>query len=44
MGEQTVFQFSIDGRTIGNGAVGELTKELADRYRAHASTHGTPVV
>jgi branched-chain amino acid aminotransferase len=35
---------AIDGRTIGSGAVGELTKELADRYRAYASTHGTPVV
>ena len=34
----------IDGRRIGNGEVGELTRKLADRYRSHASTHGTPVV
>jgi branched-chain amino acid aminotransferase len=34
----------IDGRRIGHGEVGELTRKLADLYRSHASTHGTPVV
>jgi len=34
----------IDGRRIGDGEVGELTRKLADLYRSHASTHGTPVV
>jgi branched-chain amino acid aminotransferase len=34
----------IDGRRIGNGEVGELTRKLADLYRSHASTHGTLVV
>jgi branched-chain amino acid aminotransferase len=34
----------IDGRRIGTGEVGELTRKLADLYRSHASTHGTPVV
>jgi branched-chain amino acid aminotransferase len=34
----------LDGRTIGDGAVGPRTRELADRYRRHTATHGEPVV
>jgi branched-chain amino acid aminotransferase len=34
----------IDGRPIGAGAVGPVTKLLADRYQAHAKAHGVPVV
>jgi branched-chain amino acid aminotransferase len=34
----------IDGRPIGDGAVGPVTKLLADRYQAHAKAHGVPVV
>jgi branched-chain amino acid aminotransferase len=34
----------IDGRRIGTGEVGELTRKLADLYRSHAATRGTPVV
>jgi branched-chain amino acid aminotransferase len=34
----------IDGRPIGGGAVGPVTKLLADRYRAHAKAHGVPVL
>src|SRR5687767_10473084 len=34
----------IDGRTIGHGEVGELTRKLADLYRSHAAAHGTVVV
>jgi branched-chain amino acid aminotransferase len=34
----------IDGRRIGDGEVGELTRKLADLYRSYASTHGTLVV
>jgi branched-chain amino acid aminotransferase len=35
---------TIDGRRIGTGKVGEVTQELAETYRAHASTHGTAVL
>jgi branched-chain amino acid aminotransferase len=34
----------IDGRPIGDGAVGPVTKLVADRYRAHATAHGVPVI
>jgi branched-chain amino acid aminotransferase len=34
----------IDGRPVGDGAVGPVTKLLADRYQAHAKAHGVPVV
>jgi len=34
----------IDGRRIGTGEVGELTRKLADLYRSHAATRGVPVV
>jgi len=34
----------IDGRRIAGGEVGELTRKLADLYRTHAATRGTPVV
>jgi branched-chain amino acid aminotransferase len=34
---------SIDGRAIGDGAVGPVTKRIAELYTAHARTHGTPV-
>jgi len=34
---------SIDGRAIGDGAVGPVTKRIAELYGAHARTHGTPV-
>ena len=34
----------IDGRRIADGEVGELTRKLADLYRTHAATRGTPVV
>jgi branched-chain amino acid aminotransferase len=34
----------IDGRPIGHGTVGPVTKLLADRYQAHAKAHGVPVV
>ncbi|HEY3006763.1 MAG TPA: aminotransferase class IV [Micromonosporaceae bacterium] len=34
----------IDGRRIGGGAVGPVTKRIADLYRAYARTHGVPVV
>jgi branched-chain amino acid aminotransferase len=33
----------IDRRTIGDGDVGPLTKQLADLYRAHAAEHGVPL-
>jgi len=33
----------IDGRTIGTGAVGPVTRELARRYTGHARAHATPV-
>ncbi|WP_144120758.1 aminotransferase class IV [Catellatospora sichuanensis] len=34
----------IDGRVIGDGAIGPVTKRLADVYLAHARSSGTPVV
>jgi branched-chain amino acid aminotransferase len=34
----------IDGRPIGATAPGKLTAQIADLYRAHASTAGTPVL
>ena len=34
----------IDGRRIADGEVGELTRKLANLYRSHAATQGTPVV
>jgi len=34
---------AIDGRTIGAGMVGPVTKRIAELYLAHACTHGTPV-
>jgi branched-chain amino acid aminotransferase len=34
----------IDGRTIGGGEVGSVTKRVAEAYRAHAAVHGVPVV
>ncbi len=33
----------IDGRPIGAGTVGPVTKLVADRYQAHAKAHGVPV-
>jgi branched-chain amino acid aminotransferase len=35
---------AIDGRVIGDGAVGPVTTRVATLYRDHASTHGTLVV
>ncbi|HEY7174048.1 MAG TPA: aminotransferase class IV [Micromonosporaceae bacterium] len=32
---------AIDGRVIGNGAVGPMTRRVATLYRDHARTHGT---
>jgi branched-chain amino acid aminotransferase len=34
---------SVDGRAIGDGAVGPVTKRVAELYTAHARTHCTPV-
>jgi branched-chain amino acid aminotransferase len=34
----------VDGRTIGDGAVGPVTRRLADLYRETTSTRGEPVV
>ena len=34
---------SVDGRAIGDGAVGPVTKRIAELYTAHARTHGTAV-
>jgi branched-chain amino acid aminotransferase len=34
----------IDGRRIGDGTVGPVTRLLAHRYRAHAAANGVPVV
>lgn len=34
----------IDGRPIGDGEVGLMTRRVSLLYRAHASTRGTPVV
>lgn len=34
----------IDGRTIGDGTVGPVTKRIADIYLAHARSSGTQVV
>lgn len=34
----------IDGRTIGGGAIGPVTKRIADIYLAHARAAGTQVV
>jgi branched-chain amino acid aminotransferase len=33
----------IDGRTVGDGRVGPVTGQVAERYAAHARSHGTPV-
>ncbi|MEV0457361.1 aminotransferase class IV [Catellatospora methionotrophica] len=33
----------IDGRTIGDGTIGPVTKRIADIYLAHARGSGTPV-
>jgi branched-chain amino acid aminotransferase len=33
----------IDGRQIGAGQVGPVTGRIAELYRAHARTHGTPI-
>jgi branched-chain amino acid aminotransferase len=35
---------SIDGRRIGDGAIGPMTAELAAVYRAHARANGVPVI
>jgi branched-chain amino acid aminotransferase len=35
---------TIDGRRIGDGSVGPVTKDVAERYRAHAAAHGVPVI
>jgi branched-chain amino acid aminotransferase len=35
---------AIDGRTIGSGDVGPVTKRLAELYRFHATAHGIRVV
>jgi branched-chain amino acid aminotransferase len=35
---------AIDGRTIGTGDVGPVTKRIADLYRFHATAHGVRVV
>lgn len=34
---------SIDGRKIGNGSVGPLTKKLIDRFKEYVKTVGTPI-
>jgi branched-chain amino acid aminotransferase len=33
----------IDGRRIGSGEIGPVTRDLAARYQAHARAHGTPL-
>jgi branched-chain amino acid aminotransferase len=33
----------IDGRPVGTGQVGPVTARIAELYRAHARTHGTPI-
>ncbi|MFI1991764.1 aminotransferase class IV [Actinoplanes sp. NPDC020271] len=35
---------TIDGRTIGNGQVGELTQRIARRYQEHAAANGVRVL
>jgi branched-chain amino acid aminotransferase len=34
---------TIDGRVIGAGTVGPLTRRIAEIYRAHATAHGSPI-
>jgi branched-chain amino acid aminotransferase len=34
----------VDGRSIGDGEVGPLTRRIAGLYRAHATAAGTPLV
>jgi len=34
---------SIDGRKIGSGSVGPLTKKLIDRFKEYVKTVGTPI-
>jgi branched-chain amino acid aminotransferase len=33
----------VDGRRIGTGEVGPVTARIAELYRAHAGSHGTPI-
>jgi branched-chain amino acid aminotransferase len=34
----------VDGRRIGDGSVGPVTRRIAERYQAHAKAHGVRVV
>jgi len=34
---------SIDGRKIGNGSVGPITKKLINRFKEYVKTVGTPI-
>ncbi len=34
----------IDGRSIGDGKVGPVTRRVATLYREHATTTGTPII
>jgi branched-chain amino acid aminotransferase len=35
---------TIDGRAVGNGQIGEMTKRLSEQYARRTSTEGVPVV
>ena len=35
---------TVDGRTIGDGAIGPMTRRLSDLYGERTAREGTPVV
>lgn len=40
---EVVAVVKIDGRTIGDGTPGPITKKLISRFKEYASSHGTPI-